>query len=291
MIIFDILVPALIVLIFISFAGMGPAGLLGVVLAPYVLAFGASYLAIRIIGIIFRKSRLHEFTKLSSFKLLFIVVAAYAVISSNPIMFLGFGGITVFGIVIDCYLFACLLFGLTRRISLKIRVIFILILLIAGVILSGLIKNTIDSGGSQITIEELKNTEYFISMPKFNKLIKLKNGAYNKSDAGFIRIQTWNIAFGDLNNDGKEDAALPLVVNGSYNLVVMLNKNGKPSYLTQKNLGADSGGSSISDFQIQSVKMNSGIVSVEVNLYSKNTSFVKKIFKYRLSENQLVEAQ
>jgi hypothetical protein len=296
-IIIDVLVIILTVLIFIFFAGMGPAGLLGVILFPYILAIGAGYFFIRIIGFIFRKSRLNEFTKLSRFKLFFIIVAVYVVIIPNPIVFLGYGGLTMLGIIFDCYILVCLLFWLTKRIFPRIWVPVMIVLLIAGAIVSGLIRSTIDSGGSQITMEELKNAEYLVSMPKYNKMVKLKNGSSGKSDAGAVYIQTNNVAFGDLNGDGKIDAVLPLGVNGSFNLVVMLNKDGKPLYLTQRNLGSDNNSSTkidgklIKDVQIQSVGVSSGIITIAIDYYDFNYNNSRKTFKYKLSGGQLVEVQ
>jgi hypothetical protein len=283
-IIIDLLAIVLIVLIFIFFMG---AGLLGAVLFPYVLAFGAGYLVIRILSLIFRKSPLNEFTKIDVFKTIFIAAIVYILIDYNSMMLLN-GVFTAFWLVLLCYLLSCLFFWLIKGIFPKIWVILAVILLIVFAIFAGYMKNVRQAGGPEITIDELENAEYLVSMPKYNKIIKLKGGFSNSSDAGVVSISTPYVAYGDLNDDGKTDAALFLRVNGSNNLVVMLNKDGKPSYLTQKYLGSDYGNRGAYNFQPQALTISSGIITATI-LYVDTDS--KKVFKYKLSGDHLVEAQ
>jgi hypothetical protein len=67
---------------------------------------------------------------------------------------------------------------------------------------------------SGLTIEALKNSVY--TAPQFNKQVQLKNGKYFGSDAnGSLIVDLLpQVAFGDLNGDGEQDAAILLAENG-----------------------------------------------------------------------------
>lgn len=98
---------------------------------------------------------------------------------------------------------------------------------------------------SQLTREGVENAQY--------GQFKLTNGKYEytfeqgKADAvkptrGIIEISDNKIVFGDIDGDGKDDAAVILVENTSgsgwfYSLAVLINKDGKPSYMDQIDLG------------------------------------------------------
>jgi len=143
------------------------------------------------------------------------------------------------------------------------------------------------SGEPQISKKELYEAEYFI--PEYNIMVKLKDGTYedNRKYPAMGEVTIWKPAFGDLNNDKKDDAVLILSVKGIDSVVIMLNKNGKPSYLTQKSLDFIGRGSSI-----DSIAINSGIITVGVYMdagYRQTRPL--KIFKYKLSKDQLVEVQ
>jgi hypothetical protein len=85
----------------------------------------------------------------------------------------------------------------------------------------------------KLTIDQLKNSTYIT--PQYNKTVALVNGKYeNGSGADYLQMNLLpQIAFGDLNGDGVEDAAVLLAENGGgsgvfVSLVVVLNNNGKP---------------------------------------------------------------
>ncbi len=181
----------------------------------------------------------------------------------------------------------------------KIWVSIILIFIFAGGILAWQyfgapekeIKEEVDT---QLTLKELKNAEYFIV--EYDERIQLQNGYYFKpwqpNSATGLEVQIYNskVAFGDLNNDGKEDAALVLTASGGgsgsfRSLVVMLNEEGKPLYLTEESLG--------DRVVVNSINIESGIIILNMIVHAPGDGLccpsLEKIFKYRLSENQLLK--
>ena len=86
---------------------------------------------------------------------------------------------------------------------------------------------------ARLTAEDLKNAEYYL--PQYTRTVKLVDGSYESgSGADYIFAKLVEpIAFGDLNGDGLEDAAVLLAENGGgsgvfVSAVVMLNENGHP---------------------------------------------------------------
>ncbi len=100
----------------------------------------------------------------------------------------------------------------------------------------------------KLTREEIENTEYETCWkPEIGKF-KLTDGVYSDEEKGWsikaYRLYDMDvpsqIAFGDLNNDEKKDAAVILksVENGvsNYELAIVLNDKGKPFYINCKKL-------------------------------------------------------
>jgi len=84
-----------------------------------------------------------------------------------------------------------------------------------------------------LTIDVLKNAEY--KLPQSNKTVKLAGGSYQAgSGADYIAANLLDqVAFGDLNGDGKPDAVILLAENsggsGTFvTAVVVLDENGQP---------------------------------------------------------------
>lgn len=90
-----------------------------------------------------------------------------------------------------------------------------------------------------LTVDQLRNATYtFQGADQAVRTITLKDGKFesgtDSSKPGFVRIQMGNkVAFGDLNGDGLEDAAIIIVENyggsGAFvSVLAVLNQGGKP---------------------------------------------------------------
>jgi hypothetical protein len=147
---------------------------------------------------------------------------------------------------------------------------------------------------TELTLEELRNTEYFAV--EYDEKVQLKDGSYFKpwqpdSASGLsVAIYDNKIAFGDLDNDGKEDAAVILSTSGGgsgsfRSLVIMLNRNGKPWYLTEKSLG--------DRVVVNAITIESGIITLDMIVHAPGDGLccpsLEKISNFRLFNNQLLE--
>jgi hypothetical protein len=147
---------------------------------------------------------------------------------------------------------------------------------------------------AKLTLDTLKNTEYYSLFLK--KIIKLTNGLYSEPpepgmasycEVGIYKNKT---TLGDLDNNGKDDAVVILDStcggSGSFReLSIILNQNGKPYYLTSKDLG--------DRVIINSINIEQGIITLDMVVHGQDEGLccptLRKIFKYRLSKNQLIE--
>jgi len=107
-----------------------------------------------------------------------------------------------------------------------------------------------------------------------------------------VKIYENKITFGDLNNDGKNDAVVILTGNcggtGNFReLAIIINQNKQPHYLTSKNLG--------DRVIINSVSIESRVITLDMVIHGPNDGLccptLHKIFKYKLSENQIIEIE
>lgn len=101
----------------------------------------------------------------------------------------------------------------------------------------------------KLSVQSLKNATYYIILA--DTTVKLKNGNFTleKRDEEGLLIKYLSvdlaedqIATGDIDGDGDEDAVVILISSGGgsgafYEVAVMLNDNGKPRYLTGEFLG------------------------------------------------------
>jgi hypothetical protein len=146
----------------------------------------------------------------------------------------------------------------------------------------------------KLTLEELKNAEYYIIT--YDRTVQLKDGKYFKpwlpgSTTGLeVGISENKITFGDLNGDRKEDAAVIVRSTGGgsgvfYELAIMINKDGKPIYLTSKFLG--------DRIIINSLVIESGIITLDMTVHGPGDALccptLKESVKYKLSENKIIE--
>jgi len=100
------------------------------------------------------------------------------------------------------------------------------------------------------------------------------------------------ISTGDLDNDSKEDAAVVLSYWGGgtgvfKSLAVLLNKSGKPVYLTDIDLGDRTG--------INSISIDSGMIKIAVNTHRLGDALccptLEEIWSYRLSGEDLIKIE
>jgi hypothetical protein len=144
----------------------------------------------------------------------------------------------------------------------------------------------------------LKDAEYYSLFLK--KRIKLTNGLYSESSesgmASHCEVQyyndkiSWTGSFGDLNNDGKDDAAVILNANcggsGSFReLAIVINQNGNPYYLTSKDLG--------DRVSINYLTIDAETIILDMLIQGPNDGMccptLHKISKYKLSGSELIE--
>jgi hypothetical protein len=117
-----------------------------------------------------------------------------------------------------------------------------------------------------LTLEALKNAEYFSEWPA-EGVAKLTDGKYEEeivpgaASKLFIVVYPDMHAFGDLNGDGVDDAAMVLATSGGgsgtfISLEAVLNDKGTPKHVATTMLGDRA--------QIKSVVIASGEISVEM---------------------------
>ena len=161
--------------------------------------------------------------------------------------------------------------------------------LICIILLSLSTYSDILQASSRLTLEQLKNFDYYIHM--YNQKIKLKNGIFeSKSTENYLKVSFADVALGDLNNDAQEDAAIILVSSGGgsglfYELAVVINNNGHPYHITSELLE--------DRVQINSIAIISNAIIIDMVTHGPNDPqccpTVKKIVKYRLYRNTLIK--
>lgn len=121
--------------------------------------------------------------------------------------------------------------------------------------------------GSSLTLDQLKNATY--TTPGMNHTIKLVNGAYSEgSGANAYSVQMLEVyAFGDLNGDGKADAAVILAENGGgsgifESVIAVTDQAGQPHQQSQLLLG--------DRIQIKSVDISFGVVHLDMMVQGPN---------------------
>ena len=143
-----------------------------------------------------------------------------------------------------------------------------------------------------LALSTLENAEYYVLMK--DQRVKFTNGYYESTSEGLglpeSIMVTDSVAFGDINSDGEEDAAVILESNlgGSgffYQLAIMINRDGKPYNIANKDLG--------DRVVINSVDIQSGVITIDMVAHSPGDALccpsLEKIVKYKLSGDKLVE--
>ena len=154
------------------------------------------------------------------------------------------------------------------------------------------------SSGSQqssLSINQLEN----VTVPDFSKSsqqnITLENGKYDLSGGNFqeshiaLDTDTPSYVTGDFNNDGSLDIAAVITFNGGgsgvfYYLVVFLNDNGTPKYLTATFLGDRT--------KINSIKYGDGTFSADIITQGPNDPMccgtLQKTLHFTIKNDELV---
>jgi hypothetical protein len=112
-----------------------------------------------------------------------------------------------------------------------------------------------------LTLDLLRNGTYHT--PFYNRTITLVNGSFTEgSGSGVFSVQMLNLyGFGDLNGDGKDDAAILLAESGGgsgsfISLLAITNQAGLPHQESQVQLG--------DRIQINSVDISSGVIHLNM---------------------------
>jgi len=150
---------------------------------------------------------------------------------------------------------------------------------------------------AKLTLELLENTEYYFAL--YDKKARLTDGQYGEEEIvdedGFTYIFSAGIAsdkvaFGDLDNNGKEDAAVIIYSAGGasglfYELAVVINENGSPYHLTSEYLG--------DRIRINSINIREDIITLDMIIHDVGDSAccptLHKVSQYKLSEDELLE--
>lgn len=142
---------------------------------------------------------------------------------------------------------------------------------------------------NKLTLEKLKNSEYIVSGEK----IKLTNGIYEHgtiAKGDLLLLEIGEVTFGELNSDGKEDAAVILKSSGGGSgvfteLAAVINKNGIPYHVASVEIG--------DRVKIQSISIKSEQIIVNMLKHGPSDPMccptLKTVVKYGLSGNKLIK--
>lgn len=145
--------------------------------------------------------------------------------------------------------------------------------------------------GASMTLDQLKNTTYLVDGDK----IKLKNGTYQAgtiAEANYLLVKFETAALGDLNNDGKNDAAVIYFYNGGGSgcfviLAAMLNQDGNPVQVASEELG--------DRVEVKSIAIRGGKIILTMLVHGPKDGMAKPTVRqtrtYRLAGNKLVQTR
>jgi len=149
----------------------------------------------------------------------------------------------------------------------------------------------------KLTLAAIKNAEYYF--PLYERKVRLIAGQHEEEevvDEGGFRyffsagIIEDKLAFGDLNYNGKEDAAVIVYSTGGgsgvfYELAVMMNQEGSPYHITSEYLG--------DRIKVNSVNIKEGVIILDMLIHDVDDAAccptLYKIFQYKLFGNELLE--
>jgi uncharacterized membrane protein/heat shock protein HslJ len=147
-----------------------------------------------------------------------------------------------------------------------------------------------------LTIEGLKNAEYQSEFA-INGRVKLSNGTYKGeivpgSASELIVMLSERVAFGDLNGDGTDDAAVVLITSpggsGTFrHLGIVINEKGSPQHVASQLLG--------DRVKVKSLSVRSGEIAVQMMTHGPRDPMccptLLETRNYGLQEGKLVNAE
>ncbi len=140
-----------------------------------------------------------------------------------------------------------------------------------------------------LTREALRNAEYQFNQER----VRLSDGLLKRkvSWSDYVR-ESWQlrepIAFGDLNDDGAEDAAVVLSYNGGgsgtfYNVLAVLNENGAPVHVASISIG--------DRIRLNALEVAAGVITVKMVAHGPNDAAccptIDTVATFRLNGNTL----
>jgi uncharacterized membrane protein/heat shock protein HslJ len=160
----------------------------------------------------------------------------------------------------------------------------------------GQTQTRLTSSSEPLTLEGLKNAEYQCEFA-INGRVRLSNGIYRgkivpDSATELIIMLSDQVAFGDLNGDGPEDAVVVLISNpggsGTFrHLGVVINEKGSPQHLASELLG--------DRVRVKSLSVRSGEISVQMMTHGPKDPMCCPTYQvtrnFVLQEGKLVMAE
>jgi|GEM_PF-3112179 len=149
---------------------------------------------------------------------------------------------------------------------------------------------TESSTGQKLTLDILGNMDYYSSQILPGEKIKFVNGSaeinpYGDCSVCYTRIMSNLVTYGDLNNDGQEDAVVVIESYGGgtgffRDLEFVINQNGKPVVIDMRSLEDRT--------TINSIIIKPGIVTIDMDIWQVGHKVVKCILS---TEGKIQEVQ
>jgi len=161
---------------------------------------------------------------------------------------------------------------------------------------------TLSPGGAGTTLAQapelspgvLRNGAYPIHAFSRQKWVQLQNGVFRRGmdedDAYFLEVRLVQAAWGDLNGDGRADAAVILVshTGGSgrfFEAAAVVNDRGRPRYAASASLG--------DGIKVNSLRIKDGIIVLDLVVHGEDDPSccptLKITRQYRLEGSRLVK--
>ena len=135
---------------------------------------------------------------------------------------------------------------------------------------------------TKLTLNILNNAEYYSGSMLPGERIKLTNGTYQAKAPLEWTTKLETVTYGDLNNDGQEDAVVVLSTRAGGtgvfgDLEAVLNQSGKAFNIAIQDLGDRT--------TVNSIKIESGVIIVDMSPKGDP----RKVVQYKLSGDKLQE--